>query len=135
MKYYLTHGSNPHYLDPKMKRVVRLKSAQYQLIQGILCRKNYDGVFIRCLEKRDVEKVMFELHDGPAGGLYGGDNTAHKILRPGYYWPSLFKYSHVYARICQQCQKSAGREKKVAFPLQPLIFERPFQLWGLGIIR
>jgi hypothetical protein len=56
MKYYLTHGSTPHYLDPKKKRALRLKSTQYQLIQGILCRKNYDGVFLRCLEKRDIEK-------------------------------------------------------------------------------
>jgi hypothetical protein len=29
MKYYLTHGSAPHYLDPKKKRALRLKSAQY----------------------------------------------------------------------------------------------------------
>jgi hypothetical protein len=58
MKYYLTHGSAPHYLDPKKKRSLRLKSAQYQLIQGMLCRKNYDGVFLRCLETRDAEKVL-----------------------------------------------------------------------------
>jgi hypothetical protein len=65
MKYYLTHGLNPPYLDPKKKRDLRLKSAQYQLIHGILCRKNYDGIFLRFLEKRDVEKVLSKLHDGP----------------------------------------------------------------------
>jgi hypothetical protein len=51
-------GSTPDYLEPKKKRALRLKSAQYQIIQGILCRKNYDGVFLRCLEKRDAEKVL-----------------------------------------------------------------------------
>jgi hypothetical protein len=85
MKYYLTHGSTPHYLDPKKKRALRLKSTQYQLIQGILCKKNYDGVFLRCLEKRDAEKILSDLHDGPMGGHYGGDTTTHKILRARYY--------------------------------------------------
>jgi len=102
MKYYLIHGSTPNYLDHKKKRSLRIKSAQYQLIQDILCRKNYESVFLRCLNKRDAEKVLSELHDGPAGGHYGGDTTAHKILRIGYYWPSLFKYSHAYARRCHQ---------------------------------
>jgi hypothetical protein len=65
MKYYLTHGTTPDYLDPKKKRALRLKSSQYHIIQGIICRKNYDGVFLRCLEKRDVERVLSKLHDGP----------------------------------------------------------------------
>jgi hypothetical protein len=135
MKYYLTHGATPNYLDPKKKKALRLKSSQYQLLEGILCIQNYDGVFLRCLEKRDVGKVLSELHDGLAKGHYDGDNVAHKILRGGYYWPSLLKYSHAYVTRCQECQKSKGREKKVAFPLQPMIVERPFQQWGLDVIR
>jgi hypothetical protein len=69
MKYYLTHGTTPHYMEPKKKRYLILKSTQYQLIQGMLCRKNYDGVYLRCLEKEDVDKVLFELHDGPTGEI------------------------------------------------------------------
>jgi hypothetical protein len=123
MKYYLTHGTTPHYMEQKKKRALRLKSSQYHLIQGILCRRNYDGVFLRCLEKEDVDKVLSELHDGPVGGHFGGDTTTHKILRDGYYWPTLFKYSHAYARKCQECQRATGKEKKHVFPLQPVIIE------------
>jgi hypothetical protein len=52
---------------------------------------NYDGVLLRFLEKEDVEKVLRELHDGPTGGHFAGETTSHKILREGYYWPTLFK--------------------------------------------
>jgi len=90
-------------------------------------QKKYDGIFLRFLEKRDDDKVMFELHDGPIGRHYGGDTTAHKILKEKYYCPSLFKYSHAYTIKCQQCQTSVRRKKKVAFPLQHVIIERPFQ--------
>jgi hypothetical protein len=47
-----------------------------------------------------------------AGGNFGGDTTTHNILREGYYWPTLFRDAHAYARKCQECQKVAGREKK-----------------------
>jgi len=29
IRYYLTHGTTPHYLDPKNKRSLRLRSTQY----------------------------------------------------------------------------------------------------------
>jgi hypothetical protein len=132
MKYYLTHGSAPHYLDPKKKRALRLKSSQYHLIQGILCRKNYDGVFMRCLETRDAEKVLSKLHDGPTGGHYGGDTTSHKILRAGYYWPTLFKDSHAYARKFQQCQMSVEREKKCFLSPTTCDHRMPLSTVGTG---
>jgi len=60
--------------------------------------KNYDSILLRWLEKTEAEKVMQELHHGPAGGHFGGNTTAHKILHAGYYWSSLFKDAHYYAR-------------------------------------
>eukprot|EP00253_Pinus_taeda_P008539 PITA_08539 len=83
--YYLKNGYAPSHLDHTKKRALRLKAKQYQLINDILFRKNYDSVLLRCLEKTEAEKVLHELHDGPAGGHYAGDSTAHKILRAGYY--------------------------------------------------
>ena len=40
---------------------------------------------MRCLEKDEAEKVLLELHAEEAGGNFGGDTNAHKILRVGYY--------------------------------------------------
>eukprot|EP00253_Pinus_taeda_P006566 PITA_06566 len=101
--YYLKNGYAHSYLDCTKKRALRLKSKQYQLINDILFRMNYDSVLLRCLEKFEADKVLQELHDGPAGGHYAGDATAHKILCAGYYWPTLFKGSHSYVRKCQVC--------------------------------
>ena len=83
--YYLKNGYAPSYLDHTKKRALRLKAKQYQLVNDVLFRINYDSVLLRCLEKSEAEKVLQELHDGPAGGHYTGDTTAHKILRAGYY--------------------------------------------------
>jgi hypothetical protein len=61
--------------------------------------------------------VLAELHVGEAGGHFGGDNTTHKFLRVGYYWPTLFKDAHTLSCKCVICQKAAERVKNVAFPL------------------
>ena len=59
-----------------------------------------------------------ELHDGPIGGHFNRETTAHNFLRACYYWPTLFKYAHAHAhaRKCQISQVNASRERRHAFP-------------------
>ena len=71
--------------DVKKNRALRLKVNQYQCINDVLFKKNYDFVLLRFLEKIEVEKVLQELHDGTLGGHYSGDTIAHKIMDYGYY--------------------------------------------------
>eukprot|EP00253_Pinus_taeda_P005513 PITA_05513 len=42
--------------------------------------------------------------------------------------------THEYVRKCRSCQISSGRQRKPAFPLQPVNIEQPFEQWGLDII-
>jgi hypothetical protein len=85
IRFCLEHGSVPHHLDPTKRRALRLNSASFHLVNGILFRQNFDGVLMRCLEKDEAEKVLLELHAGEAGGHFGGDTTALKVLRADYY--------------------------------------------------
>ena len=80
---------------------MRLKSAPYQFIDNILFRKNYDRVFLKCLEKDQIDDILFQFHAGPAGGHLSGEMAAHKIIRAGYYWPTLFRDAHTYVRKCE----------------------------------
>ena len=80
---YLAHGVLDSGLDARQKRAIRLKAASYQLIQGKLFKKHSNGVMLRCLETDEAQKILTELHDGPARGYFAGDTTAHKIMRAG----------------------------------------------------
>jgi hypothetical protein len=91
---------------------------------------NYDGVLLRCLEHDDAEKVLRELHDGPTGGNFVGETTAHKILRVGYYWPTLFRDAHAYARKCKSCQVSIGRENRANHSTPAVTISKPFEAMG-----
>jgi hypothetical protein len=57
LTYLLHHGACPENLNPKERRALRLKSAQYRLINLVLFWINYDGVLLRCLEQEDRQGV------------------------------------------------------------------------------
>eukprot|EP00253_Pinus_taeda_P014621 PITA_14621 len=132
--FSLKNGYAPSNLSYKNKRAIRLKAKNFMMVDDVLFRRNYDSILLRCLEKLEAQKVLQELHDGPAGGHFGADTTAHKIIHAGYYWPTLFKDTHEYVRKCRTCQTTSGRQKKLAFPLQPVNIEQPFEQWGLDIV-
>ena len=85
--FYLKNGYAPPNLSYKNKRAIRLKAKKFTIIDDVLFRQNYDSILLRCLEKPEAQKVLQELHDGPAGGHFGADTTTHKIIHAGYYWP------------------------------------------------
>ena len=134
IKFFLNHGFSPETLDSKKRTVLRLKSAPYQFIDGILFRKNYHGVFLRCLEKDQTHYILFQFHAGSVGGHFSGETIAHKIIGEGYYWPTLFRYAHAYMRKCEPFQKCARKVKKPSLPLQPVVVQFPFQQWGLDLV-
>lgn len=109
LKFFLKNGHAPLYLNYTAKRALRLKENQYQLINDVLFRKNYDSILLRCLEKTEAENLLQELHDGLAGGHFEGNTIARKILHVGYYWLTLFKDAHEYTRKFKTCQTTVGR--------------------------
>ena len=84
---------------------------------SFLEKKSY-GVLLCCLDKDETETILKELHFGLASGHFGGETKAHKIIRDGYYCPTLFRYFYGYVRKCEDYQTTTGRVKKPAFPLQ-----------------
>eukprot|EP00253_Pinus_taeda_P017356 PITA_17356 len=57
--------------------------------------KHYKPFLLKAHTK-EAQRVLQELHDGPAGGHFGADTTAHKVIHAGYYWPTLFRDAHEY---------------------------------------
>jgi transposase InsO family protein len=85
----------------------------------------------------DVEskELMDEFHGGFCGGHFVAKTTTHKIVRVGYYWPTIFSDVHHLVWKCDPCHLFTGKKKLVAIPLQPMVVEAPFQQWGLDFIR
>jgi hypothetical protein len=78
--------------------------------------------------------LIKDMHQGIYGGHFVARDITHKILRFGYFWPTLFSDVHKFVRVYHECQMFSGRQKIPAFPLMPVQVETPFQQWGLDFI-
>lgn len=117
---YLKTGQCPAGLDSAKRRYYRLQFVPFMLIDETLFRKDHNGVLLRCIDSERVADVLFEFHDGASGGHFSPRTTTFKIMRAGYYWPSIFKDSHDYVRRCIKCVIFVGKERFAALPLRPV---------------
>jgi ribonuclease HI len=132
--FYLKNLTCPSHLVGHKKRALRLKAAKYVLTRDGLGWKNPDGIILRCVDDVESKKLVDEFHGGFCGGHFAAKTTTHKILRAGYYWPTIFSDVHQFVRKCEPCQLFTGKQKLAALPLQPVVVEAPFQQWGLDFI-
>ena len=57
-----------------------------------------------------------------------------KIMRDGYYWPTLFNEYHKWVRKCEKYNFSLGKQRLATLPLHPIQVDQPFSQWGLNFI-
>ena len=79
-------------------------------------------------------EVIKEYHENLCGGHYSWKVTAHKILKSGFYWPSLFDDVYRLVRGCQKCQLFAENKRLAHLPLLVVFIEEPFRQRGLDFI-
>ncbi|CAL8136891.1 unnamed protein product [Prunus armeniaca] len=75
--------------DPAAARRVRYRSARYLIINGALYKRGFSLPYLRCLTLEEGTYVLREIHEGICGNHFGARSLAHKIIRQGYFWPSL----------------------------------------------
>ena len=64
----------------------------------------------------------------------GGSSLALKILRQGYYWPTMRSEASKFVQAYDKCQRFATYSSRPAASLTPLFSPWPFALWGVDLI-
>eukprot|EP00253_Pinus_taeda_P006912 PITA_06912 len=116
------------------RRRIRHQSQPYRIIGDTLYRLGADSVLRRCLTHEEAEKVLNDCHSGACGSHMSSYATAQKILRAGYFWPSIFKDCILAIRSCHECQIFQRKMRAPAAPLHPVVTAGPFAKWGIDYV-
>ena len=122
-------------LNMKRDISIKLKYAKFCILNKYLYWKYPCGVLLNFLLENEAKQTMKKFHKGDCGGNHSWKVTANKILRDGFYWPSILSDSYKESTTCHQCQIFDGKRKVVSLPLNPISVEAHFQQWGLDFIR
>ena len=99
---YLKEGKLPQGRDKARK--LRIKSAKYILMDKVLYKRGFSQPYLRCLAPDEANYVLREVHEEACGNHSEARSLVHKVVRAGYYWPTIQAAAKAYVKVCDQCQ-------------------------------
>ncbi|KAK3031150.1 hypothetical protein RJ639_035148 [Escallonia herrerae] len=129
---YLSTGELPS--ERHKARNLRVKAARYALVEGTLYKKSFSLPYLRCLRLSESIYALQEVHEGICGQHLGGRTLAQKILRQGYYWPTMQRDAIEFTRRWDKCQKFAPISHTPVVPLTSIVSPIPFAVWGMDLL-
>ena len=129
---YLKEGKLPQARDEARK--LRIKSAKYVLMDEVLYKRGFFQPYLRCLAPDEANYVLREVHEGACGNHSGARSLVHKVVRAGYYCPTIQADAKAYVKVCDQCQRFSNIPRQPSEYLTPMMAPWPFAQWGLDIL-
>ncbi|XP_060190766.1 uncharacterized protein LOC132620060 [Lycium barbarum] len=96
--------------------------------------KEPDLNLLRCIDAKEVEKIMNEVHAGVCKPHMNRYVLAKKILRSGYYWLTMERDCFRFVRKCHQCQIHGDLIHSPPSELHPMASPWRFVAWEMDVI-
>ena len=91
---YLENEALPNNRN-EAKKIWR-QATRFLILDIILYRRKHSMPLLQCLLKEKSKLLLEEVHEGFCGDHAGGKSLSKKILRQGYFWPTMNEDSKEY---------------------------------------
>ena len=93
---------------------------------------------MRCIEEEEARYVLEEVHGGGGEGVYGdhmgAKSLVRKIMRVGYFWPTMQQDIAGFMKKCDSCQRYGNVQRVPGEKMTTIFSPWPFAQWGIGIM-
>ena len=121
---YLKNGMLPNGKDATRK--LKVRASRFILIKAVLYKRGFSHVYLRCLVPEEVKYLMREVHERICGNHSGARSLVQKLIRAGYYWPTMQKDEEAYVKTCDKCQRFRNTIRQPSKELTPMTALWPF---------
>jgi hypothetical protein len=128
----MQHFECPPDLKKTKARSLKLKAIKFFISNQSLYLRDPVGILLKCLDENEAKQVTEEMHRGVIGGKPTLEGHNLKILREGYYWPTLFSDVFSIVRAYTKFQIFAGKHKLLS--LTPKTYHSQWSISKMGVI-
>jgi hypothetical protein len=126
-----------HYyeLDSKNEQTrMQQRAKDYQIDGNELYKTSISCPLLHCTSKTKRQEILQEVHAGICGGHIGACAIVAKVVRHGFYWPTMIDETAKLFATYKACQKFFHRCRAPVQLSQLIAPSRPLQRWGIDIM-
>ncbi|GKA72189.1 reverse transcriptase domain-containing protein [Tanacetum coccineum] len=118
--------------ERKKARAIKRKSQRFAIINGIMYKKSFLVLWLRCVGPSQANYVLREIHEGSCSMHAGIRSVVAKALRIGIFCRQD-KDARALIKACQECQVHKPIPRNPQEKLNPITSPWPFYKWGIDI--
>ena len=84
---YLKDGRLP--LNPEEVKKIKKRAVRFTMLNDEFYKRGFSQPYLRCVEEEEAKYVLEEVHGGICGDHMGAKSLVQKIMREGYFWPTM----------------------------------------------
>ncbi|KAL3756018.1 hypothetical protein ACJRO7_002969, partial [Eucalyptus globulus] len=131
---YLQKGEFPEGSEAADRKHLLKLASKFFTSGDVLYKKSFDSTLLRCVDAKEANRLMKEIHEGECGPHMNGHLLARKIMRLSYYWLTIESDCIQHVRCCHQCQIYGDKINAPPNELHQMSQSWPFSMWGIDVI-
>ena len=82
--------------------------------------------YLKCVDEEEAKYILKEIHKGVCGDHVGPRSLVSKVIRTGYFWPTMQVDARELIKKCDKCQRFGNVQRLPAERLTTIAFPWPF---------
>ena len=99
---FLQDGHLPQ--DTEEARKVKKRAARFTILNDTLYKRGFSMPYLKC-DEEEAKYILEEIHKGVCGDHAGPRSLVSKVVKTGYFWPTMQVDARDFVRKCDKCQR------------------------------
>lgn len=82
----------------------------------------------------EAKNILEEVHEGICGDYMDARSLVGKIMRVGYFWPTMLKEAKEFVKTYDRCQRYGNVQRLLGEKMTTITSPCPFAQWGINIM-
>ena len=91
-----------------------------------LYKRGFFMPYLKCVDEEEAQYILEEIHEGIYGDHAGPRSLVGKVIKTGYFWPTLQMDAREFVKRCDKFQRFGNVQHLLAERLTPIAFPWPF---------
>ena len=129
---FLLDGHLPQ--DTDKARKIRKRAARFTILNDTLYKRGFSMPYLKCVDQDEAKYILEEIHERVCGDYAGPRSLVSKVIRTGYFWPTMQENAVKLVKRCDKCQRFENVQRLPAEKLTAITSPWPFSQWGIDIV-
>ena len=104
------------------------------ILNDVLYKRGFSMPYLNSVDDDEAKYILEEIHKGICGDHASPRSLMSKVIRTGYFWPTMQVDALELVKKCDKCQQFGNVQRLPTKRMTTITSPWPFAQWGMDIV-